>query len=76
MDIKEYRLAKYQETGEQPFAEWTRIHFLSRLWQKDPTLWASGSTPELSDRLGWLELPHTMIEHLKDLNAFAGQIRD
>ncbi len=65
----------YQERVDTRLAEWTRAHFLSRLWQKDSTLWASRSTPELSDRLGWLDLPHTMIEHLKELNAFAGQIR-
>jgi transaldolase/glucose-6-phosphate isomerase len=75
MDIKEYNLGTYQERVDRRLAEWTRLQFLSRLWQKDPTLWAPLPTPELSDRLGWLELPHTMIEHLKDLHAFAGQIR-
>ena len=76
MDIKEVGLGAYQERVDRRCAEWTRTHFLSRLWQKDPTLWASRTTPELSDRLGWLDLPHTMSPRLAELKVFAEQVRD
>jgi transaldolase/glucose-6-phosphate isomerase len=43
-----------------------------RVWQRDPTLWGGdASTPELSDRLGWLTIAERMEEQLDDLRDFA-----
>src|SRR3954451_16454005 len=43
-----------------------------RVWQKDPTLWGGDdSTPELSDRLGWLTIADHMTEQVDALRDFA-----
>lgn len=42
-----------------------------RLRRKDPTLWGDPDTPELADRLGWIDLPRTMAPHLDELRAIA-----
>ena len=48
-----------------------------RVWQKDPTLWGGDAdTPELSDRLGWLTISDSMLEHVDELREFAGGCLD
>jgi len=72
----EYYLGRYQEQVNCRLDEWVQKKFLARLWHRDPTLWFPQPTAELSDRLGWMDLPHTMIQHLVDLRGFAEQVRD
>ncbi|MGH8926085.1 MAG: hypothetical protein ACRDWA_15835 [Acidimicrobiia bacterium] len=38
-----------------------------RIRQKDPTLWGEADTPELANRLGWVDLPTTMEPRLDEL---------
>jgi len=45
-----------------------------RIWRRDPTLWG-GPGPEIEDRLGWLTVSETMLEHAGDLHAFAEECR-
>ena len=48
-----------------------------RVWEKDPTLWGGDeSTPELTDRLGWLTVAERMQQELPDIKAFAQEVRD
>jgi glucose-6-phosphate isomerase len=48
-----------------------------RVWQHDPTLWGGDKdTPELSDRLGWLTISESMLEHADELDEFARSARD
>jgi len=43
-----------------------------RIWEKDPTLWGGdASTPELSDRLGWLTVADALAEQAGELHEFA-----
>lgn len=37
---------------------WVSIHFASRLFAKDPTLWGADAIAEATIRLGWLDDPH------------------
>ena len=46
-----------------------------RIWRKDETLWG-GPGPEIGDRLGWLTITDTMLEHCADLKAFAQACRE
>ncbi|MEA2197455.1 MAG: transaldolase / glucose-6-phosphate isomerase, partial [Solirubrobacteraceae bacterium] len=48
-----------------------------RIWRRDATLWGppSGPRPEIEDRLGWLTVSETMLEHAPDLHAFAEECR-
>jgi transaldolase/glucose-6-phosphate isomerase len=56
-------------------AEWSEAGLGRRIWEKDYTVWASRHLPEITDRLGWLDLPKTMAGELADLKAFAEEIR-
>ncbi|MGH8928067.1 MAG: hypothetical protein ACRDWH_06930 [Acidimicrobiia bacterium] len=43
--------------------------FVERLQAKDPTLWGPAGTPELADRLGWIDLTETMVPRIAELEA-------
>src|SRR5918996_833971 len=75
LDHQELHLGKFQRRVNRRLKDWQAQRFGSRLWNKDPTLWSSEAVPELTDRLGWLELPETMKEKLGDLRAFADQVK-
>src|SRR5437588_3579947 len=46
-----------------------------RTWRRDPSLWGGPGVPEIEDRLGWLTVSETMLEHTSELTAFAEQCR-
>ncbi|MCB2179784.1 glucose-6-phosphate isomerase [bacterium] len=48
---------------------------LPRLWQHDYTLW-SDSPEEISNRLGWLDLPDSMQAEIDDIEALVSQVRE
>jgi glucose-6-phosphate isomerase len=48
---------------------------LERIWRRDGTLWAPPGTPELTDRLGWLDIADRMAERVADLEAFVEEVR-
>jgi transaldolase/glucose-6-phosphate isomerase len=72
----EWFLNRYQTRVDTVLQDWAREKFLARLWHKDPALWSAQPASELSDRLGWMDLPHAMIKHVEDLKAFAEQVRN
>jgi glucose-6-phosphate isomerase len=49
---------------------------VERIWRKDGTLWAPPGTPEVEDRLGWLDIADRMREKVDDFNAFAAEVRE
>jgi transaldolase/glucose-6-phosphate isomerase len=54
------RLQRWEETG-----------FARRLWAKDHTLWSPTRLPEITDRLGWLDLPTAMTDQTGAITDFA-----
>ncbi len=40
-----------------------------RLWHRDGTLWAPSGTPEVEDRLGWLDISEKMLDNVDALTA-------
>jgi transaldolase / glucose-6-phosphate isomerase len=46
-----------------------------RIWHRDGTLWAPAGTPEVTDRLGWLDISQKMLDQADDLEAFADEVR-
>ena len=46
-----------------------------RVWRRDATLWGGPGIPEIEDRLGWLTVSETMLEHASELHAFAQACR-
>jgi glucose-6-phosphate isomerase len=47
---------------------------VERIWRKDGTLWAPEGTPEVADRLGWLDIAERMRAQVEDLKAFAADV--
>jgi transaldolase/glucose-6-phosphate isomerase len=75
LDGLELHLGKYQRRIDRRLKDWRENRFVARLWEKDYTLWSKEPQPELTDRLGWLELPSTMEKQAADLRSFAEQIK-
>ena len=70
-----YSLGSLTEAVRARLSAWESVEFGKRLWDKDPTLWGDADTPELADRLGWLDLPATMPPEVASLQEFADEIR-
>ena len=47
-----------------------------RIWHRDGTLWAPEGTPEVTNRLGWLDIHEKMLECVDDLEGFAREVRE
>ena len=62
------------ERIEARLRSWQTDRLLERMLEHDPTLWAPTGTPEIEDRLGWLDLPSQMIADAPSLTAFAREI--
>ncbi len=72
----DFRIGPFETNVKDRLAAWNASSFARRLWAKDPTLWASASTPEITNRLGWLALPETMRGDAADIRAFAAEVKD
>src|SRR6476661_900335 len=46
----------------------------ARIWDRDGTLWAPEGTPEVTNRLGWLDIADRMSEQLDELQRFAESV--
>jgi len=50
-----------------------RAELIDRIWERDPTVWTGSDEAKW---LGWLDEPHRMRERVRDLVAFAQEVRD
>jgi len=52
-------------------------HFASRLWNKDPSLWAQDPDAQtvIRDALGWLHVAEKMSENVDDLSRFVSEVK-
>ena len=41
----------------------------ARIWERDGTLWAPEGTPELTDRLGWLDIAERLAGRIRNAGA-------
>jgi transaldolase / glucose-6-phosphate isomerase len=71
LNRQDLHLGKVQSRIDRRLRDWQAQQFGSRLWKKDGTLWSALPVPELTDRLGWLELPETMQQQVQALRDFA-----
>lgn len=61
-------LGEYQPLVDAALEAWDRQQFTELLWAKDPTPWKQPvGTPEITDRLGWLDVVDTMLNRLDEL---------
>ncbi len=75
LDRQELRLVGYERRVKRVISDWEINNFSSRLWDKDGTLWSAQPQAELTDRLGWLELPQVMAQQVDELRAFADRAK-
>jgi len=70
----ELRLGEYVDRVGERLASWGREDVLRRIWDKDHTVWSAEPVPELTDRLGWLDLPERLGGVIPDLTAFRDEL--
>jgi transaldolase / glucose-6-phosphate isomerase len=75
LNRQEFHLGKYKRRIRRRLIDWQASGLAGRVWKKDATIWSSTPQPELTDRLGWLELPETMDSAVTDLVAFADKAK-
>ena len=68
-------LQDHVEAVEGRLAAWEAGDFGGRLLAGDPTIWSERPDPEITNRLGWLELPGKSPGQLDDIISFADQVR-
>jgi transaldolase/glucose-6-phosphate isomerase len=74
LDTQQLSLGGVVGAVEKRLEQWTQADFAKRMWSKDYTLWARNPN-EITNRLGWLRLPETMLEHAEDIARFADDVR-
>ena len=73
-DPVSFHLNGYEDRVVERLQTWKTDDFACRLWRHDPTLWADEDTPEITNRLGWLDLPDSMQEEAEKITAFADDV--
>ncbi len=68
-------LGKALATADEAVASLQDSDAVARIWAGDHTLWSSDPT-EITDRLGWLDTPSSMLDCVNDLFHFAQEVRD
>jgi len=73
-------LGDYQNTVDVRLKAWEAAQVSQRIWEKDSTVWIAdpdqaAQTPELTNRLGWLDIAEEMLAEADDLAAFASEIK-
>ncbi len=67
--------AKLGEAISAKLREWEDLGISARIWNKDHTVWLP-DPQELSNRLGWLDLPEESLEIVDEIQGFAAEIHD
>jgi len=71
------RLGASRDAADQALAQLSERRFDERLWKRDAALWSNDPAHAkiVENALGWLAVPHNMMEHLPDLQSFAAEVR-
>ena len=58
--------------------KWQSENVLKRMWELDPTVWKPKKEDdvELSNRIGWLDLPDSMEKEVPGLIKFADEVKE
>jgi transaldolase/glucose-6-phosphate isomerase len=73
-------LGGYQAGVETRLKAWDLANVGTRVWERDGTVWVpnpdeAAQTPELTNRLGWLDIGQEMLAKADELAAFAAEIK-
>jgi len=75
-DPVSFHLGGHEDRVVERLHAWQNDDFACRMWRRDPTLWAEEDTPEITNRLGWLNLPESMQEQAEEITSFADSVKD
>jgi transaldolase/glucose-6-phosphate isomerase len=67
-------LGNFADAVGERLASWGAADVLARMWARDHTLWSAQPVPELTDRLGWLELPDRLTGLVPELEEFGREL--
>jgi glucose-6-phosphate isomerase len=76
MSIESQLPSQLQAAVEERLHAASEERVTRRIWERDGTLWGPEGTPELTDRLGWLDVAERMAAEVDDLEGFATEVRD
>jgi glucose-6-phosphate isomerase len=66
----------FDATVERRLSDLAEARVISRIWERDPLVWSPDpKAPEIRDRLGWLTVGDAMAAQVRDLAAFADEVR-
>lgn len=69
-----YELGNYSARIAEKISDLNDERIIDRIWEKDFTVW--GNNPdEISNRLGWLDIPAKTKDALEEINLFVDEIR-
>lgn len=74
MTTADYALGTYADAVEARISDLATAGVPGRIWGRDHAVWFPEPRPELVERLGWLELPHDLDEHIPGLIEFGAEI--
>ena len=68
----------YESQVSAAYKDLDKNEFPARLWKKDATLWSKDPTAQqaIKNGLGFLNVPETMAERVKELASFADEVRN
>ena len=67
--------AELERAVAERLAAAARSDLVSRIWARDATLWGEAGTPEIADRLGWLDSPRAMRAAPAEIEALRSECR-
>ncbi len=70
-----FHLFDGEKSAKALISFWKENDFFRRVYEKDWSLWVDTFQPEITDRLGWLELPVRMKERIEDIEIFSEEVR-
>jgi transaldolase / glucose-6-phosphate isomerase len=74
-DSSTWGLGTASSSVDARLQRWQSEQVGERIWRGDPTVWPAAPPRDVTDRLGWLRLPQTMVAALPKLRDFAEEIR-
>jgi len=70
----ELDLKDHTDSVAARLADWGRADLLQRVWDKDHTIWSEELVPELTNRLGWLDLPERLAGLIPALEGLGAEL--
>jgi transaldolase/glucose-6-phosphate isomerase len=75
VDPHKLSLGSLQSCVDDRMDRWREEDVERRIWNKDHSVWSTRPIPELTDRLGWLDLHETMLTRVPEFEALGDVVR-